>query len=60
MGEAISDVQYVRDCNGLANVCAACGQDCDYEMRPLTVVDGMRIHVEHLHDPGSGYYEEES
>lgn len=52
--EPICAAQLDRDRNGLANVCAACGHDD--EMRPLTVVDGMRIHVDHLHDPNSGYY----
>lgn len=48
--------QIVRDNRGQARVCAACGHDD--EGRPLTVVDGMRIHADHLEDPNCGYYEE--
>lgn len=37
--------------------CAACGQP-EAPRNPLVLVaDGYRIHVAHIYDPGSGYYE---
>ncbi|RJQ70579.1 hypothetical protein D5S17_29050 [Pseudonocardiaceae bacterium YIM PH 21723] len=52
----ISRGQQQRDHRGQRNKCAACGND-GTTARPLTISrDGMRIHLQHYHEPRSGYY----